>query len=174
MYTLPFSSSRISNLYIAPVASPSTAPMSTTSLAQMIAAQAIHWPEDKLEEMECCRETMRRLCEIVGHTAETAPLATVWVNLTKAKIQMSSSFDGSDITRDGMGPIKENTMEVKKTVFESLNFYQKVMLQKEIKISFKVLLALDCWREQPLVDTMTFLETSFVYLGALTSEVSYI
>eukprot|EP00438_Fugacium_kawagutii_P013036 Skav208329 [mRNA] locus=scaffold1961:118223:118633:+ [translate_table: standard] len=102
-------------------------------MAQNIAALAMAWPEELLNDLEAARECCRTVCYHVGISEDTDPLADLWTTLTMTQ-SMLNGHPGDDIDVSGMG-LTNTPADL--TCLRKLNIYQKKALKQDLTCLYK-------------------------------------
>ena len=96
------------------------------------------WSIDSIDNLEVIRELCRNTLMWLGRSPDTECLVTMWIELTKVKVQIEG-LDGSSVTADSIGlPACNKPVEH----IKNMNQYQKDQFKKEVAVLHKMLPAL--------------------------------
>ena len=111
---------------------------SALCLSDVLLLNMRHWSIDSIDNLEVIRELCRNALLWLGRSPHTECLVTMWIELTKVKVQMDG-LDGSSVTADSIGlPASNHPVEHIKW----MNQYQKDQFKKEVAVLFEMLPAL--------------------------------
>ena len=79
-------------------------PSQPVQFCDYMVAVAKHWSaeEPMLESLECVRETMRNVVNVLGFSDETKPLSDLWCQITTFQVKLQG-LDGEGINIYSMG-----------------------------------------------------------------------
>ena len=110
----------------------------TGSLWKVLLLHLPLWSIDSIDKLEVIRELCRNTLLWLGRSPHTECLVTMWVELTKVKVQIDG-LDGSSVNEDGIGlPAFNHPVEH----IKNMNQHQKEQFKKEVEIMIEVLPAL--------------------------------
>ena len=110
----------------------------TNSLWKVLLLHLPLWSIDSIDKLEVIRELCRNTHLWLGRSPHTECLYTMWVELTKVKVQIDG-LDGSSVNEDGIGlPAFNYPVEH----IKNMNHHQKEQFKKEVEIMIEVLPAL--------------------------------
>ena len=96
------------------------------------------WSIDSIDNLEVIRELCRNTLMWLGRSPNTECLVTMWIGLTKAKVQIEG-LDGSSVTADSIGlPAWNQPVEH----IKHMNQPQKDQFKKEVAVLLEMLPAL--------------------------------
>ena len=101
-----------------------------------LAEKICEWPDDKLQQLEVARQTIRNLCLHLGVSEETQALGVLWVDITRAQLEEQNLFP-ADVDISAMKVSLKKLADI--STFDNFEKSTLQPFRKELKKSLVIL-----------------------------------